>query len=107
MPREQKISVDQLQNQFMSSNIDIIEVKTKRQNFFLIFEIDQLKLRISVYSRLENQRIWPLVVTATINKARIEARVCILTVRARDGVRGSEGAVVTRITWSSLLLLCV
>ena len=44
----------------------IVEVKTKRQIFFLIFENDHSKVRILVYSRLENQRIWPLVVTATI-----------------------------------------
>ena len=46
----------------------IVEVKRKRQNHFLIFENDLSKLRILVYSRLGNQRIWPLVVTATINR---------------------------------------
>ena len=45
---------------------DIVEVKTKRQYLFLIFENDHSKLRILVYSRLENQRICPLVVTAII-----------------------------------------
>ena len=44
----------------------IVEVKRKRQNIVLIFQNDHSKLRILVYSRLENQRIWPLVVTATI-----------------------------------------
>ena len=34
----------------------IVEVKTN-------FENDHSKLRIAVYSRLENQIIWPLVVT--------------------------------------------
>ena len=37
------------------------------QNQFLIVENDHSKLRILVYSRLENQRLWPLVVTATID----------------------------------------
>ena len=32
----------------------IVEVKTKHQNLILIFENDQSKLRILVYSRLEN-----------------------------------------------------
>ena len=31
-----------------------VEVKTKRQNLFLIFENDHSKLRILVYSRLKN-----------------------------------------------------
>ena len=45
---------------------DIVEVKTKRQNFFLIIENDHSKLRILVYSCPENQRICPLVVTAKV-----------------------------------------
>ena len=44
----------------------IVEVKTKHQNVFLVFENDHSKLRILVYYRLEYQRIWPVVVTATI-----------------------------------------
>ena len=38
------------------------DVKTKRQNIFLIVRNDHSKLRT------ENQRIWPLVATATIIK---------------------------------------
>ena len=38
---------------------NIVEVKTKCRNHFLIFGNDHSKLRILVYSRLENQRIWP------------------------------------------------
>ena len=34
-----------------------VEVKTKRQNLFLIFENDHSKVRMLVQSRLENQRI--------------------------------------------------
>ena len=52
---------------YVSSDIyAIVEVKTKRQNLFLIFENDHLKLRILVYSGLQNQRIWPVVATAII-----------------------------------------
>ena len=43
----------------LPANFRIIEVKTKRQNIFLITENDHSKLRILVYSRLEYQRIWP------------------------------------------------
>ena len=48
--------------------MSIGEVKTKRQNLFLIFENDHSKLRVLVYSRLENRRIWPLIVIATMRK---------------------------------------
>ena len=37
---------------------------------YLTFENDHSKLPILVYSRQENQRIWPLVVTATIPVVR-------------------------------------
>ena len=53
--------------EFIGPAAPTVEVKTKRQNFFLIFENDHSKLRILVCSRLENQRICLLVVTATIH----------------------------------------
>ena len=43
-----------------------VEVKSIGQNIFLICGNDHSKLRILVYSRLENQRIWPMVVNTTI-----------------------------------------
>ena len=49
------------------SDASNVEVKTKRQNLSLIFGNDHSKLRILLYSRLENQRTWPLVVTATMS----------------------------------------
>ena len=41
-------------------SMPMVEVKRKRQNLILIFENDHSKLKILVYSRLRNQRIWPL-----------------------------------------------
>ena len=48
---------------FSVSNLGIVVVNTKHQNIFLIFENNHSKLPILVYSDLENQRIWSLVVT--------------------------------------------
>ena len=44
-------------DELMRVRFIIVEVKTKCQNVCLIFENDHSKLRILVYSRLENQRI--------------------------------------------------
>ena len=53
--------------QLTPTRVVIVEIKTIHQNLFLITENDQSNLRILVYSHLENQRIWRLVVTATIH----------------------------------------
>ena len=66
--------------------IVIVEVKTKRQNHFLIFESDHSKLRIWVFTRLGNQRIRPLVVTTTVRplliartEYKLSGKICILS----------------------------
>ena len=106
-----KIYVKHTASTGLLPHLSIDEVKTKRQNLFLIFENDHSKLRILVYSRLGNQRIWPFVVTATILAViaqcdslistfhhTIKVQILHTTKNLRLFMRISDGA--WRWTWS-------